>query len=117
VSVSHEAILHAACCIAAADGEITSAEEAVLSKLAGGVDCGVLLKEALMSPAFLHDALACVVDDPEAAMKTLLAVAAADGTLADGERLLIDHFAASFSVDDEVLRRLRRAAEEGNRTE
>jgi tellurite resistance protein len=117
VSVSHETIVRAACCIAAADGDVTSEEEAALCKLAGGVDCKDLLKKALTSPAFLEEALECVAEDPEEAMKTLLVVAAADGMLSDGERLLINHFAARFQVNEEVLRRLRRGAEEGNRTE
>lgn len=108
---SSEALLRAACCIAASDGEVNEHETAALHRLAKNIDLAPMLAEASTSPAFLEAQLQCVVDDPEAAMESLLAIAAADGTLSDAELLLIEQFALRLRIDEEQFRRLRRHAE------
>ena len=117
-----EAIVRAACCLAAVDAEVSDEEIHVLKRLAQGTDIDTFLGEAMRSPAFLAKQLECVVDDPNGAMEVLLAVAAADGMISDGEMLLIKQFADRFQINPEGLRRLRRAAqhaagEEGNESE
>ena len=110
-------VLRAACCVAAADGEVTDAEANVIERIAkkagvGGASREAMLEMALTSPKFLESQFRFLMRDSERAMKVLLLVAAADGVIAESERLLATEFANRLEIDEERFRLLIRAAEQ-----
>ena len=110
-------VLRAACCVAAADGEVTVAEANVIERIAkkagvGGASREAMLEMALTSPKFLESQFRFLMRDSERAMKVLLIVAAADGVIAESERLLVTEFANRLEIDEERFRVLLRAAEQ-----
>ena len=111
------AILRAACCIAAADGEITPAEQDVLVKLAEKAGVGkasreAMIEQALTSPEFLKSQFQVLVKDPDRAIRVLLIVASVDGALGEPEMMLVQTFAERLSMDKDRLERLFRAGED-----
>ena len=110
-------VLRAACCVAAADGEVTDAEAKVIERIAKKAGVGkasreAMLEMALTSPKFLESQFRFLMRDSERAMKVLLIVAAADGVIAESERLLATEFANRLEIDEERFRELIRAAEQ-----
>ena len=110
-------VLRAACCVAAADGEVTDAEANVIERIAkkagvGGASREAMLEMALTSPKFLESQFRFLMRDSERAMKVLLLVAAADGVIAESERLLATEFANRLEIDEERFRLLLRSAEQ-----
>ena len=110
-------VLRAACCVAAADGEVTDAEANVIERIAkkagvGGASREAMLEMALTSPKFLESQFRFLMRDSERAMKVLLLVAAADGVIAESEKLLATEFANRLEIDEERFRLLIRAAEQ-----
>ena len=111
------AVLRAACCIAAADGEISPGERGALEKLAMKAGVGrasreAMIEQALTSPDFLKSQFQVLVKDPERAIKVLLIVASIDGSIGEAEQLLIRTFGDRLSIDEGRLALLMRAGEE-----
>ena len=110
-------VLRAACCVAAADGKVTEAESKMIQRIAKKAGVGdasreAMLEMALTSPKFLESQFRFLMRDSERAMKVLLIVAAADGVIAESERLLVTEFANRLEIDEERFRVLIRAAEQ-----
>ncbi|MCH2162257.1 MAG: TerB family tellurite resistance protein [Phycisphaerales bacterium] len=111
------AVLRAACCIAAADGEITADERQLLENLAEKAGVGrasreAMIDQALTSPAFLESQFRVLVKDPERAIKVLLIVASVDGSIGESESHLVETFSRRLSIEPEQVERLLRAGEE-----
>ena len=111
------AVLRAACCIAAADGEITPGERSALEKLARKAGVGTasreaMIEQALTSPDFLKSQFQVLVKDPDRAIKVLVIVASLDGAIGEAEQMLISTFAERLSVDRDRLDQFMRAGED-----
>ena len=112
---SSESYLNIPALISAA--EVTDAEANVIERIAkkagvGGASREAMLEMALTSPKFLESQFRFLMRDSERAMKVLLLVAAADGVIAESERLLVTEFANRLEIDEERFRVLLRAAEQ-----
>lgn len=110
-------VLRAACCVAAADGEVTDAEAEVIERIAKKAGVGVASREAMLemaltSPKFLESQFRFLMRDSDRAMKVLLIVASADGVINESEKLLVTEFANRLEINEERFRTLLRAAEQ-----
>jgi len=110
-------VLRAACCVAAADGEVGDAEAHVLQRIARKAGVGeasrkAMLEMALTSPKFLESQFRFLMRDSERAIKVLLIVAKADGDISESEKLMITEFANRLEVDEDRFEHLLRSAEQ-----
>jgi tellurite resistance protein len=104
-------ILRAACCVAGIDGDITEAENAVISKLAKEAGVGRASLEAMMDrgatdPNFHQDQFRVLKEDPQESMAALLEVAMADGQLSDSESEVLRALSRKLSITSEVFDQL-----------
>ena len=109
-------VLRAACCVAAADGEVNDTEAQLLERIARKAGVGeasrkAMLEMALTSPKFLESQFRFLMRDSERAIKVLLIVAKADGDISESEKLMITEFANRLEVDEDRFHALLRSAE------
>ena len=110
-------VLRAACCIAAADGEVSKAEVELIHRLARTTGVGkasreAMIDQALNNPAFLESQFRFLMHDPDRAMKILLFIAAADGEMDKEEEVVLRDFAQRIHLDETRLQQLlKRAAD------
>ena len=114
-------VLRAACCIAAADGEVSSSEMKLIHRLAHSTGVGkasreAMVEQALNNPDFLESQFRFLMHDPDRAMKILLFVAAADGEVGKEEEALVRDFAKRIHLDETRLQQLlKRASDSSDR--
>jgi tellurite resistance protein len=109
-------ILKAACCIAAADGEITEAEREAVQVLAdragvGRASLAAMQQMAIDDPDFFEHYLGMLKEDADQAFKTLLRVAVVDQRFGTNERVLVQYFAGKMDLTPERTNQLLDAAE------
>jgi tellurite resistance protein len=112
-------VLRAACCIAAADGDISNAELKLIHRLAhiagvGKASREAMIDQALNNPDFLESQFRFLMNDPNRAMKILFFVASADGEVGHEEELLMKDFAKRIQLDETRLQQLLKRASDDN---
>ena len=110
-------ILRAACCIAAADGEISDAERGFIERLATKAGVGrasreAMIEQGLTSPKFVESQFRFLLSNADRAIKVLMIVASADGAIGEAEEALVRNFAARLSIDEGRLEQLLRAGQD-----
>ena len=110
-------ILRAACCIAAADGEISDAERGFIARLATKAGVGrasreAMIEQGLTSPKFVESQFRFLLSNADRAIKVLMIVASADGAIGEAEEALVRNFAARLSIDEGRLEQLLRAGQD-----
>lgn len=110
-------ILRAACCIAAADGEISEAERGLIERMAikagvGRASREAMIEQGLTSPKFIESQFRFLLSNPDRAMKVLMIMASADGAIGEAEESLVRNFAARLSIDEGRLEQLLRAGQD-----
>ena len=110
-------ILRAACCIAAADGEISDAERGFIERLAVKAGVGrasreAMIEQGLTSPKFIESQFRFLLSNADRAIKVLMIVASADGAIGEAEETLVRNFAARLSIDEGRLEQLLRAGQD-----
>lgn len=110
-------VLRAACCVVAADGEVSDAEAVVIERIAkkagvGGASRDAMIEMSLTSPKFLESQFRFLMHDPVRAMKVLLIVASADGMISESEKMLVTEFANRLKIDEARFQTLLRSAEQ-----
>ena len=110
-------ILRAACCIAAADGEISDAERGFIERLATKAGVGrasreAMIEQGLTSPRFIESQFRFLLSNADRAIKVLMIVASADGAIGEAEESLVRNFAARLSIDEGRLEQLLRSGQD-----
>ncbi|MEL6329059.1 MAG: hypothetical protein AAFR38_05320 [Planctomycetota bacterium] len=101
-------LLRAACCIVAADGEVTPNEQTAIDRLAdrcgaGAASVRAMLDLAASDPKFVDRQLKLVGADGEKIIRMLCKIAMIDGKVAPEEREMLDRFADKAGVDRAVV--------------
>jgi tellurite resistance protein len=101
-------ILRAACCIAGRDGSVSPQEERLIRRLAdragvGSVSLKAMIERAEQDRDSYREHFEILKPEPEQAVSSLAAVAAADGQVTTEERALVGHFARKLGMTDERL--------------
>lgn len=114
--MSNVEVLRAACCVAGADGHIAEREMAWLTKLAekagvGGVSLQAMINRACSDRDYAKDQFRFLHTDPKEAMRVLLSVAVADGSLAVREREVLAVIAGKLGLDEAGFEKCIKAAE------
>ena len=110
-------VLRAACCIAAADGDVSKSEITLIHRLAHSTGVGKASREAMIdqamhNPEFLESQFRFLMHDPDRAAKVLLFVAIADGELGEEEEELLQNFAQRIHLDETRLQQLLKRAKD-----
>jgi len=108
-------VLRAACCVAAADGEVSKPELELIHRLANTTGVGkasreAMIDQALNNPDFLESQFRFLMHDADRAMKILLYIAAADGELGEDEEVVLRDFAQRIHLDETRLQQLLKRA-------
>ncbi len=116
MSINDLEILKAACCIAAADGEITDEEREAVQVLAdragvGRASLAAMKQMAIEDPDFFQHHLGMLKDDADRGFKTLLKVAVVDEHFGTNERVLVQYFAGKMGLSSERTEQLLAVAE------
>ena len=98
-------VLRAACCIAGLDQEVCERERTVLDKIAyqigvGEASLNAMIDRAKSDPNFYEEQFHIASLNPDPAIKTIAALAAADHEITDNERIILQHFAQKLGMDD-----------------
>jgi len=117
MSVKEVEILRAACAVAGLDQRISPEERKVLQMLADRIGVGEMSLNAMMAratkdQAFFQEMFTILRHDPEETMKTMVAVAMADGELIENERVVLHHFSGLLGLSEARFEVLIQAAEE-----
>jgi len=109
-------VLRAACCLAAADQEITDDERARLHRMAdrigvGGASLRAMMDRAVEDPQFFKKQFDFLKGDRENAMKQLFLMAITDEKLGEGEMTMLRHFAEKLDISEDRFRQFVAAAE------
>jgi DnaJ-domain-containing protein 1 len=101
-------LLDAACCIAAADGKVTTQERKLLNALAARLSLSEIsveasLRRALTDPTFRDQQFRLALGDPRATLRALLIVAGADGRISPEERETLNFFAVRLGLDHRAV--------------
>jgi len=98
-------ILRAACCIAAADGEVAERERRAIEVLADRAGVGSASLQAMIDAGgdkrFIEDQLDFIRRDPEEVIATLWQVGAIDGKLGSNEKRVLRYFARKMGMSDD----------------
>ncbi len=110
-------ILRAACCIAGLDGKIGEKQMTLLQKLAteagvGAASFKAMRDRALADPKYHEQQFRFLRGNPDSTIKTLMAIAIADGELHPKERVILQFFASKLGVSEEHYGQLLATAEE-----
>lgn len=101
-------ILRAACCVAAADGDISDKEQASLEEMAGRLGVGAASLKAMIELA-LHDQkfrdsqLRMLHKDPRGAFATLYKIARLEHEVPDEEREMLVHFGRRLGLKSDEM--------------
>jgi tellurite resistance protein len=109
-------VLRAACCVAAADRNMSDRELAQLKRIAdhvgvGSVSLDAMIERANRDPDFYHEMFRILQTDADNTLKVLFAVACADHQITDEERMMLYHFAKTLEMSDERFNQLLAAAD------
>jgi len=104
-------VLRAACCIAAADGEVDEREMHFLQHLREKAGVGAKSFEAMIEmarsdPRFYEQQFDIILRDKEETIRTLFEVAAADGDVSANERTVLQYFAQKIGLPDDEYDRI-----------
>ena len=112
-------ILRAACCVAGLDAAIGRREHRLLLRLAeragvGAASLSVMMEQARTDPDFYQKQLRYISSNSQRAvqaLKSVLAMAAADGQVSADERIILHYFADKLGVPEATFAKLLAAAE------
>ena len=109
-------VLRAACCMAAADNDITDKELAFVMKLAEDAGVGqaslkAMIDRATTEPDFYKEQFNYLISDPEESMKLMFRIAISDHDLDDNEIKMLTHFAKVLGMKPERFRQYMKAAD------
>lgn len=101
-------ILRAACCIAAADGDISAKEQTTLEEMAGRLGVGTaslkaMIELALNDQKFRDSQLKMLHKDPSEAFATLYKVARLEREVPDEEREMLVHFGRRLGLKSDEM--------------
>ena len=116
MSYSEVEVLRAACCIAALDDEVCQKERAILEKLrqrigVGEVSFQAMLDRARRDHSFYEEQFKILQVEPDAAIKLLVSLAAADREITLNERVVLQHFAEKLGMTQERFEQIYAAGE------
>jgi tellurite resistance protein len=103
VTIDQVELLRAACCVAAAGGEVSPAEMIILRELVESAGVGetsfyAMIDRAANEPGYYKEQLDLLTGDAEAAITMLSRIATADGQISEEERSMLQHFAGKLGV-------------------
>lgn len=113
-------LLRAACCVAAADGEITDGELVLLRRLAADVGVGrasfqAMLERASRDSDFSKSQFVIFNENRSECIAALMEIAVSDGTICQQEEEVLRTLASNLKVSDEafeqVLQQCRQLAQ------
>jgi len=101
-------ILRAACCVAAADGEISEREQETLQEMATQLGVGAASLKAMQDLAlndqhFRDNQLKMLHKDPADAFATLYKIARLEREVPDAERKMLIHFGQRLGLENEQM--------------